>query len=40
MESNDELTEINIKNRACYYFDKMLNINDLDLNNNSLDEKS
>ena len=25
--------EINIKNRACYFFDNIININDLDPNN-------
>ena len=32
--------EIDIKNRTCYYFDDIININDLDLDNISLDEKS
>ena len=31
MESNEELKEINIKNRACYYFDGMIKIEDFDL---------
>ena len=39
-ESNNELKEINIKNRICYYFDDIININDLDLDNISVDEKS
>ena len=31
MESNDELKEINIKIRTCYYFDYIIKIEDFDL---------
>ena len=31
MESNDELKEINIKIRTCYYFDNIIKIEDFDL---------
>ena len=30
MESNDELKEIDIKNRTCYYFDDIIKIEDFD----------
>ena len=30
MESNDELIEIDIKNRACYYFDDIIRLQDFD----------
>ena len=40
MESNNELNKIDIKNCTCYYFDDIININDLDLDNILLDEKS
>ena len=30
MESNFELKKINIKNRACYYFDDIIKIEDFD----------
>ena len=33
MESNDELKEIDIKNRACYHFDDIIKIEDFDLDN-------
>ena len=33
MENNDKLKEINIKNSACYYFDDIIKIEDLDLDN-------
>ena len=33
MESNGKLKEIDIKNRKCYYFDDISNINYLDLDN-------
>ena len=33
MNSNDELKEIDIRNRTCYYFDDMIKIEDFDLNN-------
>ena len=32
--------ENDIKNRTCYYFDDMININDHDLHNNLIGEKS
>ena len=40
MESNDKLKEIDIKYRACYYFDDIIKIEDFDLNNILIDEKS
>ena len=40
MESNNELNKIDIKNCTCYYFHDIININDLDLDNILLDEKS
>ena len=40
MNSNDELKEINIKNRTCYYFDAIINIEDLNLDNILIDEQS
>ena len=33
MARNNELKEINIKNRTCYYFDNIINIDNLDLDN-------
>ena len=33
MESNDQLKEIDIKNRACYYFDDIIKIEDFDPDN-------
>ena len=30
MESNDELKEIDVKNRTCYYFDDIVKIGDFD----------
>ena len=40
MESNDELKEIDIKNRTCYYFDHIIKIEDFDLDKILIDEKS
>ena len=40
MESNDELKEINIKNRTCYYFNDIIKFEDFDLDNILIDEKS
>ena len=40
MENNNHLKEIHIKNCICYYFNGIININDLDLDNNLIDEKS
>ena len=31
MESNNELKQLNIKNCLCFYFDNIININDLDI---------
>ena len=35
-----ELRKIDIENRICYYYDDIININDPDLENILLDEKS
>ena len=40
MGKNNELKEADINNRLCYYFDEIININDLDLDNIFLDKKS
>ena len=40
MDSNDELKEIDIKNRICYYFDDIIKIEDFSLDNVLIDEKS
>ena len=40
MDSNDESKEINIKNSTSYYFDDLTRIEDFDLNNVLIDEKS
>ena len=40
MESNDKFKKINIKNHACYYFNDIIKIEDFDLNNVLIDEKS
>ena len=40
MESNDKLSEIDIKNRMCYYFDDIINSEDFDVDNILLNEKS
>ena len=39
MESNDELEEIHIKNRAYCYFDNMIKIEDFDFDDILLNEK-
>ena len=41
MESKDELKEIDIKNRTCYYFDDIIRFwdRDVDLSDILLDEK-
>ena len=39
MESND-LRKTDIKNRICYYYNGIININDIDLENILLGEKS
>ena len=33
MDSNNELKEIDIKSRMCYYFDDIIKIEDFDINN-------
>ena len=40
MESNDKLKEIDIKIRRWYYFDDIIKIEDFDLDNILIDEKS
>ena len=40
MESNDELKEIDIKNRMCYNFDDTIIIADFDFDNILFNEKS
>ena len=40
MRSNDELNEINIKKRTCFYFDEIIKIKDFEFDNILLDEKS
>lgn len=37
MENNNELKEIDMKNRTYYYFDNIININDLDTDHILLD---
>ena len=39
MHSNSELKEIDIKNRTCCYFDNIIKIEDLDLDNVLIVEK-
>ena len=39
-DSNDELKEIYIKNCACYYFDDIIKIEDFNLDDIVIDEKS
>ena len=39
MESKNELKEIDIKNCTCYYFDDIVKIENLDLDNILMDEK-
>ena len=39
MESNNELKEIDIKNRGGYYFNYIVKIEDFDFNNILLDKK-
>ena len=39
MDSKDELEEIDIKNRMGYYFDDIIKIEDLNLDDVSIDEK-
>ena len=40
MQIKDELKEIDIKNRTCYYFDDKMIINLLDFDNILLDKNS
>ena len=40
MESNNKLNEIDIRNRTCYYFDDIIEIQDFDLDNILIDGKS
>ena len=40
MDSNEELKEIGIKNRTCYYFDNIIKTEDFNLDNFLIDEKS
>ena len=40
MGSNDKFLKIGIKNCTCYYFDDIIKIEDSDLNNILIDEKS
>ena len=40
MESNDQLIQIDIKNRTCYYFDDLIRTEDYNLDNILIDEKS
>ena len=40
MGSNNALKEIDIKNYKCHYFDDIINIEDIDLDNVLIDRKS
>ena len=40
MDSNNEIKEIDIKNRTCYFFDDISKIENCNLNNILIDEKS
>ena len=40
MENNDKLKDIDITNRMCYYFNDIIKIEDFDLGNILIDEKS
>ena len=40
MESKDELKEINIKNRTCYYFDDIVRVRDVDFGDILFHKKS
>ena len=39
MESKNELKEIYVKNRTCYYFDEIMEARDIDSGNALLDKK-
>ena len=36
---NNEIKKVHIKNRTCYYFDDIIELEDADLNNILIDEK-
>ena len=40
MKSNHALKEIGIRNRTCYYFNKIIKFEDFDLNDILIEEKS
>ena len=40
VDSKDELKEIDIKNRTCYYFDDIMRVIDINFSNILLNEKS
>ena len=40
MNNNDKWKEIDIKNHTCYYFDGIIKIEDFNLDNILIDEKS
>ena len=40
MDSNNELKKIDIKNCTCYYFDDIIKIEDFDINDILIDQKS
>ena len=40
MDRKDVLKETDIKNRTCYYFDDIIRIEDFNIDNISIDEKS
>ena len=40
MDCNDKLKEIDIKNRSCYYFDDIIKIENFNLDNILIDDKS
>ena len=37
---NNELKKVRINNRTCYYFDKIIKLEDFDFNNTLIDETS
>ena len=40
MESNNKFKKIDLKNGTCYYFDGIIKIEDFDIDNILIDEKS
>ena len=40
MDSHNELKEVNIENSTCYYFNEIIEFEDFDLDNISIDKKS